>query len=83
MIGGEDYRPVREALTFTTNRTRYSVEIDILGDSVVEEEDEVFAVEIELPEGENGVTLMTSRILISIIDDDSKYSIVPPMYVCT
>ena len=67
---GEDYEPVNVTLTFTEATTSFAVVLEVLGDSVVEG-DEVLVAGIVVPEGENGVSLKSSRVEISIIDDDS------------
>ena len=59
------------ALTFTGKQKSFRVVLEVLGDSVVEG-DETLVAEIVVPEGESGVLLQSSRVEISIIDDDSK-----------
>ena len=67
---GEDYESVNMTLTFTEATTSFAVVLEVLGDSVVEG-DEVLVARIVVPEGENGVSLKSSRAEITIIDDDS------------
>ena len=55
---------------FRENQTSFSVVLEVLGDSVVEG-DEVMVAEIVVPQGESGVSLKSSHVEISIIDDDS------------
>ena len=69
-IAGEDYVPINAPLTFTMNRTSFNVTVEVLGDSVVEG-DEVMVAGLVIPRGESGVSLKSSRVEISIIDDDS------------
>ena len=57
-------------LTFTHNQTSFTVTLEIVGDVVVEG-DEVMMAELVVPEGESGVTLESSRVAITIHDDDS------------
>ena len=64
--------PVDMALTFTGNQTSFEVVVKVLEDSVVEGDETVLA-EVVVPEGESGVSLQSSRVVISIIDDDSTY----------
>ena len=69
---GEDYIPVDTPLTFTDNQTSFNVTLEIVGDMVVEG-DEIVMAELVVPEGESGVTLRSSRVAITIHDDDSMY----------
>ena len=55
---------------FRENQTSFSVVLEVLGDLVVEG-DEVMVAEIVVPQGESGVSLKSSHVEISIIDDDS------------
>lgn len=67
----EDYLPLDEPLIFTLNDTSFNVTLEILPDSVVEE-DEVFVAQFVVPVGENAVILQHRRLTVTIINDDSK-----------
>ena len=71
---GQDYVPVDIPLTFTSNLTSFNVTLEIVGDSMVEG-DEVVVAELVVPEGESAVVLKSSRVAITIVDDDSMYSV--------
>ena len=63
--------PLNTSLTFSQNVTSLSVTLEVVADSVVEE-DEVLLAELVVPEGESGVSLRSSRVAITIINDDSN-----------
>lgn len=67
----EDYLSLDEPLIFTLNDTSFNVTLEILPDSVVEE-DEVFVAQFVVPVGENAVILQHRRLTVTIINDDSK-----------
>lgn len=71
---GQDYVPLDLPLTFTHNLTSFNVTLEIVGDSVVEG-DEVVSAELVVPDGESAVVLKSSRVAITIVDDDSMYSV--------
>lgn len=71
---GQDYAPLDLPLTFTHNLTSFNVTLEIVGDSVVEG-DEVVSAELVVPDGESAVVLKSSRVAITIVDDDSMYSV--------
>ena len=66
--------PLNTSLTFSQNVTSLSVTLEVVADSVVEE-DEVLLAELVVPEGESGVSLRSSRVAITIINDDSNSNI--------
>ena len=74
LAAGQDYVPVDIPLTFTSNLTSFNVTLEVVGDSVVEG-DEVMVAELVVPVGESAVVLKSSRIAITIVDDDSMCSI--------
>lgn len=74
LAAGQDYVPVDTPLKFTSNLTSFNVTLEVVGDSVVEG-DEVVMAELVVPEGESAVVLKSSRVAITIVDDDSMYSV--------
>lgn len=74
LAAGQDYVPVDIPLTFTSNLTLFNITLEVVGDSVVEG-DEVVVAELVVPEGESAVVLKSSRVALTIVDDDSMYSV--------
>lgn len=74
LTAGQDFVPVDIPLTFTSNLTSFNVTLEVVGDSVVEG-DEVVVAELVVPKGESAVVLKSSRVAITIVDDDSMYSV--------
>ena len=66
--------PLNTSLIFSQNVTSLNVTLEVVADSVVEE-DEVLLAELVVPEGESGVSLRSSRVAITIINDDSNANI--------
>ena len=66
--------PLNTSLTFSQNVTSLEVTLEVIADSVVEE-DEVLLAELVVPERESGVSLRSSRVAITIINDDSNANI--------
>ena len=58
-------------LVFTQNDTLFNLTLEVLQDAAVEE-DEVFTVQLVVPENENAVTLKNNIIAVTIVDDDSE-----------
>ena len=73
--------PLNTSLTFSQNVTSLEVTLEVIADSVVEE-DKVLLAELVVPEGESGMSLRSSRVAITIINDDSNANIHETAGVC-